>query len=34
MILKVLKEVAVDTNQEWAEKLGVNPSTAITTVSY
>jgi ribonucleoside-diphosphate reductase alpha chain len=32
MILKVLKEVAVDTNKEWAEKLGVNPSTAITTV--
>jgi ribonucleoside-diphosphate reductase alpha chain len=30
--LTQLKEVAVDTNKEWAEKLGVNPSTAITTV--
>lgn len=32
MILEELKEVAVETNKEWAAKLGVNPSTAITCV--
>ena len=31
-ILKILRQVAVDTNKEWAEKLGVNQSTAITCV--
>ena len=31
-ILKELKEVAIETNKEWAERLGVNPSTAITCV--
>jgi len=31
-VLEELKEVAVKTNKEWAEKLGVNPSTAITCV--
>jgi ribonucleoside-diphosphate reductase alpha chain len=30
--LEELKEVAIKTNKEWAEKLGVNPSTAITCV--
>ena len=30
--LKELKEVAIETNREWAEKLGINPSTAITCV--
>jgi ribonucleoside-triphosphate reductase len=30
--LKRLKEVAIETNQEWAEKLGINPSAAITCV--
>ena len=30
--LTKLKEVAVETNKEWAEKLGINPSTAITCV--
>jgi len=32
VILTELKEVAVETNKEWAEKLGVSPSTAITCV--
>jgi ribonucleoside-diphosphate reductase alpha chain len=32
MVLQSLKEVAIDTNKEWAEKLGINPSTAITCV--
>jgi ribonucleoside-triphosphate reductase len=27
-----LKEIAIDTNKEWAERLGINPSTAITCV--
>lgn len=27
-----LKQVAIDTNKEWAEKVGINPSTAITCV--
>lgn len=31
-ILEQLKEVAIETNKEWAEKLGVSPSTAITCV--
>lgn len=31
-ILEALKEVAVETNKEWAEKLGINQSTAITCV--
>ena len=31
-ILQELKEVAVETNKEWADKLGINPSTAITCV--
>jgi len=31
-ILKILRQVAVDTNKEWAEKLGINQSTAITCV--
>lgn len=31
-ILSSLKEVAIETNKLWAEKLGVNPSTAITCV--
>ena len=30
--LKELKEVAVETNMEWAERIGVKPSTAITCV--
>lgn len=30
--LSTLKEVAISTNKEWAEKLGINQSTAITTV--
>jgi ribonucleoside-triphosphate reductase len=30
--LQVLKQVAIDTNKEWADKLGINTSTAITTV--
>jgi ribonucleoside-triphosphate reductase len=31
-VLKVLKQVAIDTNKEWAEKLGVPQSAAITCV--
>ena len=30
--LQELKEYAVEVNQEWAEKLGINPAAAITTV--
>lgn len=30
--LEALKEVAIETNAEWAEILGINPSTAITCV--
>lgn len=30
--LDQLKEVAIATNKEWAEKLGINPSTAITCI--
>ena len=30
--LGLLKEVAIETNKEWAERLGINPSTAITCV--
>ena len=30
--LDELREVAVKTNEEWADKLGVNPSTAVTCV--
>lgn len=30
--LEALRQVAVDTNKEWAKKLGINPSTAITCV--
>jgi ribonucleoside-diphosphate reductase alpha chain len=31
-VLKELKEIAIETNREWAGKLGLNPSTAITCV--
>lgn len=31
-ILKELKQVAIDTNKQWAKKLGVNQSVAVTTV--
>ena len=31
-VLIQLKEVAIETNKEWASKLGINPSTAITCV--
>lgn len=31
-VLDYLKNVAITTNKEWAEKLGINPSTAITCV--
>jgi len=31
-VLQELKEVAIETNKEWAEKLGINPSAAITCV--
>lgn len=31
-MLEALRKVAIDTNAEWAERLGVNPSTAITCV--
>jgi ribonucleoside-triphosphate reductase len=31
-VLEELKNVAIETNKEWAEKLGINPSTAITAV--
>lgn len=31
-LLAELREVAVDTNKEWAERLGINPSAAITCV--
>jgi len=30
--LQELKEVAIETNKEWAKKLGINPATAITAV--
>ncbi len=30
--LQEMKEVAIETNREWAEKLGINPSVAITCV--
>ena len=30
--LKAMKQQAIDTNKQWAEKLGINPSAAITTV--
>ncbi len=30
--LKEMKEVAIETNKEWAERLGVNPAAAITCV--
>lgn len=30
--LQELKEVAIETNKEWSERLGINPSTAITCV--
>lgn len=33
-ILIQLKEVAIETNKEWAEALGINQSTAITCVNY
>jgi ribonucleoside-triphosphate reductase len=32
ILLESLRQVAVDTNKEWAEKLGINQSTAITCV--
>jgi ribonucleoside-diphosphate reductase alpha chain len=31
-LLGILKQVAIDTNKEWAKKLGINPSAAITCV--
>jgi ribonucleoside-diphosphate reductase alpha chain len=31
-VLEDLKKVAVDTNKEWAEKIGINPAAAITCV--
>jgi ribonucleoside-diphosphate reductase alpha chain len=31
-VLETLRNVAIDTNKEWAERLGINPSTAITCV--
>lgn len=31
-LLAELKEVSIETNKEWSEKLGINPSTAITTI--
>lgn len=31
-LLQKLRQCAVDVNKEWANKLGINPSTAITTV--
>lgn len=31
-ILTTLKEISIATNKEWAERLGINPSVAITTV--
>ena len=31
-ILQGMKQVAIDTNKEWAAKLGINPSAAITTI--
>ncbi len=30
--LNILRQVAIDTNKEWAEKLGINQSVAITTI--
>lgn len=30
--LRQLKEIAIETNREWAAKIGVNPSVAVTTV--
>jgi len=30
--LRQLKEVAIETNKEWSDKLGINPATAITCV--
>lgn len=30
--LEELKNVAIETNKEWAERLGINPSAAITTI--
>ena len=30
--LEALKEIAVKTNKEWARKLGINPSAAVTCV--
>lgn len=32
LVLQSLRQVAVDTNAEWAEKLNINPATAITCV--
>lgn len=31
-LLQKLRQVAIDTNKEWAERLGINPSTAVTCV--
>ena len=31
--LNTMKQKAIEVNQEWAKKLGINPATAITTVS-
>lgn len=31
-VLTILKQVAIDTNKEWAKKLGINQATAITAV--
>ncbi len=32
-LLRRLRETAINVNKEWAEKLGINPSVAITTVN-
>ena len=32
VVLEDLKQIAIDTNKEWADKLGINRSAAITTV--
>jgi len=32
MVLKDLKDIAVNTNAEWAKKLGINPAAAVTCV--
>lgn len=31
-VLELLRDVAVETNKEWADKIGINPSAAITSI--